>query len=374
MTASSPLGPFRPGFGGQPPYLAGREKEQTTLGRYVEALAAGEAPGTAIVLHGPRGNGKTVLLGWMRRLAEREGAIRPLTLAPSGIPDDARLGELLRPRSWWRRLAAGGVELGGFGGRLGPERRPPAEQILAGRARRAPLLLLVDEAHTLELEVGRSLLNACQQVSTELPLLLVLAGTPDLEGRLNAMGASFWSRALRMRIGRLAPDAAREALRRPFADHGVALDSGALDRMARESQGYPYFVQLLGSLVWWGIAASTRPSHVTIEVVEAALPEFNRERRDFYRLRVEELMERDLLPVAQAVAAAFRNHSRLSDSRLASAVAGGLGGSRPGAERRGAVRALSDLGLIWRYDGRLDWEPALPSLMDYLRQQTAAAR
>lgn len=364
MTASSPLGPFRPGFGGQPPYLAGREKEQEILGRHLESLAAREAPGTALVLYGPRGNGKTVLLEWLRQRARRGAAVGTRRLQPTDISDDARLTELLLPQpSWWRRLASGGFGFGGFTGKLAPGHRPPPRNVLAAHARRAPLVLLVDEAHTLDLAVGRSLLNACQQVSTELPLLLVLAGTPDLEGRLNAMGASFWSRALRMRIGRLAPDAAREALRRPFADHGVAPDSGALDRMARESQGYPYFVQLLGSLVWWGIAASTRPSHVTIEAVEAALPEFDRERRDFYRLRVEELMERDLLPVARAVAEAFRNHSRLSDSRLASAVAGGLGGSRPSA-----VRALSDLGLIWRYDGRLDWEPGIPSLMDYLRK------
>ncbi len=373
MMERSPLGPFRPGFGGQPPWLAGREREQDILGRHLESLALGVAPGTAVVLCGPRGNGKTVLLGWLHRSAQRGTAVQTLRLQPAGMSDHTRLIERLLPQSsWWRRLASGGVGFGGFTGRLRPGRRPPVEGILADRARRAPLLLLVDEAHTLDLAVGRSLLNACQQVSAELPLLLVLAGTPDLEGRLNAMGASFWSRAMKIRIGRLGRDATREALRRPFADHEIRLDGDALDRMTRESQLYPYFIQLLGSLVWRRVSALGERAGVTVETVEAALPEFGRERRDFYRLRAEELIERDLLPVGRAVAEAFRERSRLTDSQLSAAVATALPEAGPATAQRKAVRTVADLGLVWRSTGRLDWEPGIPSLMDYLRKHAAA--
>ena len=111
-------------------------------------------------------------------------------------------------------------------------------------------MVLADEAHTLDLGVGRTLLNAAQEVGTERPCLLVLAGTPNLEGRLNAMGASFWDRAEILRIGRLDDEATREALRRPFASEGVTVEDAALKLMAREAQNYPYFVQLLGNAVW----------------------------------------------------------------------------------------------------------------------------
>ena len=63
---------------------------------------------------------------------------------------------------------------------------------LTARCSRRPLVLLLDEAHTLESEVGRALLNASQAVSSEAPFLLVMAGTPGLQPRLNTMSATVW--------------------------------------------------------------------------------------------------------------------------------------------------------------------------------------
>ena len=47
-------------------------------------------------------------------------------------------------------------------------------------------------------------------------LLLVLAGTPDLSGQLNRMGASCWNRRDVLGIGRLSATAAAEALQLVF--------------------------------------------------------------------------------------------------------------------------------------------------------------
>ena len=55
-------------------------------------------------------------------------------------------------------------------------------------------MVLLDEAHTLDLDVGSALFNASQRVRAEAPFLLVLAGTPGLPAHLNAMGVSFWDR------------------------------------------------------------------------------------------------------------------------------------------------------------------------------------
>ena len=59
---------------------------------------------------------------------------------------------------------------------------------LTARCRGKPLATLVDEAHTLDLEVGRAQLNASQQVRADAPFLLVLAGTPGLAAHLGAIG------------------------------------------------------------------------------------------------------------------------------------------------------------------------------------------
>ena len=119
------------------------------------------------------------------------------------------------------------------------------------------------------------LLNASQAVSAEWPFLLVLAGTPNLENHLNAMGVTFWSRALQLRVGRLTETASAEAIRRPFAEEGIRMADDALVVTAEVSQRYPYFVQLLGDAVWGRVVSTANVQRtVARQTVHAALPEF----------------------------------------------------------------------------------------------------
>ncbi len=66
MTQIEGLNPFRPGSGATPPYLAGRENEQGRLRKILAEMSAGRSPGTDMVMYGPRGMGKTVLLHWLK--------------------------------------------------------------------------------------------------------------------------------------------------------------------------------------------------------------------------------------------------------------------------------------------------------------------
>ena len=101
--------------------------------------------------------------------------------------------------------------------------------------------MLVDEAHTLDREVGQLLLNVSQEVRTNAPFLLVLAGTPGLPAHLRTMNASFWSRLdeVRVGIGLLSDAAASDALVKPLTAHGVGIDRDALDAVVEDSQRYP---------------------------------------------------------------------------------------------------------------------------------------
>lgn len=367
MPSRSARGPFRPGTGAAPPFLAGREAEQALFRDLLTDLKHGTAPGTQVVLHGPRGNGKTALLGWLKREAAASG-VETSVLRPSEIQSERRLRELLAPGSWWDRLASGEVAIAGFSWKPGTMPAPPPGDILAARARTNALVLLLDEAHTLDLAVGRGLLNAAQEVGAELPCLLVLAGTPNLEARLNAMGASFWNRAEQMRVGRLNEEAAGAAIQRPFDDEGIAVDAEALVTIVRESQRYPFFVQLLGRAVWAGVTGSGG-SRVTVAVVDAALPHFGRTRRRFYRQRLDELQGSRLLPAAGAVAEAFRNRTAVGDRDLHAALeVAGVGG---GDDADAATERLANLGFIWRADEQPEWEPGIPSLMDYVRDHAS---
>lgn len=390
MSTPDVLGPFRPGFGGSPPYLAGREDEQEALRRYGSAVADGVAPGTAVILYGPRGNGKTVLLRWLEEEAARSlPGLDVLHLTPAGIGNVAQLAERIAPRSWLERIPSGEVTLpvvaatlrwGREGGPL-----PPPEHLLEARARSRPFVLMVDEAHTLDPGVGQALLTASQIAAGKHPFLLVLAGTPELPERLRDMDASFWARAAKLRIGRLAADAAGEAIRIPLASRNVGIGDDLLASIVRDCHGYPYFIQVWGDAVWREVGdglSEERPTEVTSAHLSSAGVRFGEEKDAYYVLRYREIADAELLPVARSVAEAFAAAPRadrsaggvptLTDSALSAAIERGLGG-RASPERTTTARGRLDrLGYIWGTDRRPAWEPGIPSLMDYVLRYAPA--
>lgn len=362
-------GPFRPGTGAPPPYLAGRESEQRLFRGRLQDLVEGVPPPSEVILHGPRGNGKTALLRWVRQEARRYAGLEILARTPSDIGDRTRLAEELLPDSWWQRFAPEEVAVAGISWRPGRGQPPSPRAVLEARARKAPFLLLLDEAHTLDAGVGRELLNASQEVGRERPFLLVLAGTPNLRSHLSRMGASFWNRAELVRIGRLSEDAAAAAFQRPFEEQGLAVDEDALAAMVSLSQCYPYFVQLLGRAVWRQVAGlDPAERRVTGSGLDRARPEFDAVKGAYYLHRFEELEKRGLLPVGRAVAEAFRDCEHLTGPQFGAVIEAELGDTATLEVVNAATETLSDLGFVWRAHARPAWEPGIPSLMDYIRE------
>ena len=261
-----------------PPCLAGRESEQSLFQALLSDLAAGLPPAGEVILYGPYGNGKTVLLRWIKRETTRFPRVRALRVTPSEIPDRRRLAEELLPERWWSRFTPEEIAALGIRWRPGQHAPPSPRTALSARIAKRPFVLLPDEAQTLELDVGRGLLNASQLAGRGSPFLLVLAGTPDLEPRLGAMGASFWNRAEQVRIGRLDETAAAEAFRQPLEGAGIRVSGDALRAMVRESQGYPYFLQLLGRAIWRLAAPPEGRREVSPAVVDEAMAEFGQTR------------------------------------------------------------------------------------------------
>lgn len=369
------FGPFRPGPGGLPPYLAGREEEQALFRLRLDELRRGIPPPAEIVLYGPRGNGKTALLFWLEELVRERRGVEVVGLAPSFFEGATDLARGIRRRS----LRKGFVRKMFSSGRF--PRRPKApsplslEEVLAKRVTRKPLFLLLDEAHRLEADTARLLLNASRKVGRGLPFLLVLAGTPDLETRLSALGDSFWNRAEKRRVGRLSDAATKAGLTEPFAAHGVAVEPDALAHLVRASDGYPFFIQLLGGQVWGQLAARPEAAdkRVTPREVEAALPGFRERQRLYYLDRYRELGRRGVLAPAREVAARFADgRAELTDGELREAVARGLGKRPESRKAAAAERELADLGFVWTAGPEPVWEPGIPSLMDYVLEHAPA--
>ena len=369
----SDLNPFQPGTGRLPPYLAGREVEQTLFRRFFRTLRRGVPVPSEVILYGPRGNGKTALLHWVERTAREQDGLDTHWLTGSDIPEPADLVRRLEIRSLLDSLVPESVSVAGVGASWRErEERPLLAEALEARAKDTPLVVLVDEAHTLEPKVGQWLLNAAQVAGSRAPFLLVLAGTPDLRARLSGMGASFWNRSKKVAVGRLADAGAADAIRQPLATDGIEIEEEALARVVRESHGYPYFVQLWGQAVWEQTRGSAEnDDRVTASVVEAATATFEAEKDDYYVDRYRELERMALLPVAREVAAAFRGRTRLSNEDFREAVSR-AGGDDAAPGPGDSADALEHLGFVWGTKGVPAWEPGIPSLMDYILKHTAA--
>ena len=337
----------------------------------VAELDRGRPAPSEVILYGPRGNGKTALLGWVSRRASSSTGVDVERLTPSKFDSPARLAELLLPDSWWGSVRPGELGVRGITWRPGERPAPDLARVLALRAKRKPLIVLLDEAHTLDQKTGRSLLNAAQEVGESEPFLLVLAGTPNLRDHLGTMGASFWNRSRSLRIGRLDERATADAIRKPLEAEDIAITNEALEHTVRESHGYPFFVQLWGDAVWARAVAESR-DRVTSEDARACQAVFARRRDDYYHRRYRELRKTRLLPPARAVAEAFESRPVITDSELEAAIRRGLGEAATDDEVDAAETEFHHLGFIWETGAMPEWEPGIPSLMDHILRAVPA--
>ncbi|MDE0440727.1 MAG: AAA family ATPase [Gammaproteobacteria bacterium] len=328
---------------------------------------------------GPRGNGKTALLRWFDHEIVASRAADAVSLTPDDITHTDDLSGVLFP-SILERIGKTEVkvpQVGSMsveGGRVGSLTRR-----LISRCRRRPRVVLLDEAHNLDLNVGRTLLNVSQRVRAEAPFLLILAGTPNLVDRLGLMGASFWDGSKRLDIGRLDAPASFDALAKPLVEHGAVVTPGTLDSVVAESQLYPYFIQVWGDALWAALRERGTTA-VDASIVAVAEPRFQERRDEYYANRYRELRREGCLPVASAVARAFANQAStnedrrtLTDEGLDRAIGTALPGTDGDAKQAAATR-LRELGYIWQPAGRIDWEPGIPSLMGYVLNPRTVSR
>ena len=359
-----PMNPFQPGAGARPPLLAGRAAELALAGELLASLESGQRPPQGLLLCGPRGNGKTVLLSQIAEEARGRG-LRVEELSGGAYRDPEALGRELRERTGLAGTRITGVQAAGIGVSTQPgEPERNATRLFAhwiGQAS-APLVILLDEAHAVEPDAGRLFFDAVQSATrADLPFLLLAAGTPDAPRRLRLAG-TFTERALaRVPVGRIGRSEAVRALGEPARGAGLPMDSDAAALLARESQGYPYFIQLLGSAAWRAAESASAPG-IGIESaqqgIEAARPVIQR----FYAERFAEARERSVHRALGPLAALVRQRGgRLNDDDLDEFAAKA---PVPVGETV-LLDILSDLGVLWEAEPSV-WEMGIPSFADHI--------
>ena len=276
--------PFAPGAGNPPPELAGRAETITVADTALGRIAIGR-PAQSLILVGLRGVGKTVLLNRIRDIAEtkdfialfievHEGKTLPELLIPSlrsilfklsdieNAKEKARLGlRVLRSFASALRLTIGEIEVGLS---MEPERGVAdsgdleadlpdlfASVAEAALAAKRPVAVILDELQYLRTQEFSAMIMALHRINQRgLPLLMIGAGLPQILS-LAGNSKSYAERLFRYpAIGPLSRSDAMQAVRRPIADEGAAIDDDALEEILRTTERYPYFLQQWGHDSW----------------------------------------------------------------------------------------------------------------------------
>jgi hypothetical protein len=276
--------PYAPGAGTPPPELAGRDDLREAVRIAAQRVRAGR-PAKSLLLIGLRGVGKTVLLDRMRNDAEAsglhtlrieapEGRSLPAILAPQLRQALLRLSTVEQARDLGRRAlrALAGfaralkvkyqdIEVGidydpepGLADNGDLEHDLQALLESAGETARGAgtaLILFIDELQYVEEDQMAALITAMHRMAQQqLPVMMVGAGLPQLPGRMGR-AKSYAERLFDFpQIGPLDDAAARDAIAVPARQQHVTFEPAALERILRETQGYPYFLQEWGKHVW----------------------------------------------------------------------------------------------------------------------------
>ena len=317
--------PYAPGAGTKPPALVGRDQQIESFDILLERLENGYVEQSMIVT-GLRGVGKTVLLDVFREKAEsRDWATveweveKNAAFAPKMAAQVRRALLQIAPKARWtnRVLRAAsilksftvtfnpdgamtaGLDIDALA-RIGDSGALPEDLtdlfVAIGEAAQdqgVGVVFLIDEIQFLrpaDLEALIVALHKCTRRS--LPITLVGAGLPQIP-RLAGEAKSYSERLFRFpQIGELdAASDARVALVLPAQDLGVEFESQAVDLIVDQTQGYPYFLQEYGRIVW----DETSASPVTLEDVTSVLPlvEAGLD-ENFFRVRAERTTELEL--------------------------------------------------------------------------------
>ena len=347
------------------------------------------APPVPVMLSAPRGVGKTVLLNWLRTQAKTTRA-RVVKTYAKHISTMTNLVNALAPElikearddGWNVSLAVSGAGYAPGAPVAEPDWAGMLKERLLNECDTKPLLLCVDEAHTMSVDVLTTLANIVQELlEVNRPVWLVLAGTLGLRRHLldsawvdqvsgKRHTASFLTRSDELTPGLLCDADAKAALAQPLRDAGWEINDAALQEVIDDAQGYPYFLQIWGDALWRA-GSQSRSRNLDKTLMKRAMPDVKRRRQatysdrfhELYRSLGETLGRKRTLQAAGTVAQALLDSPELvlPDYQLSQELENiGL----TDTECEALETLFRDTGFLVQHED--DWTPGIPSLAGYI--------
>lgn len=310
--------PYSPGAGVPPPELAGRENILRDAEHIIKRVQNGYAAQSLILL-GLRGVGKTVLLNRIDQIAENAGCETSIFEAdmertlPQLLTQQLhrlllkldrrkRMGDevqkafsLLQAFAGIFRVHMGEFQVGVAGPLVTGDLSIDLTDLLvavgkAAKARSTVAVILIDEVQYIAKDDLGALIMALHRISQrQLPLLFFGAGLPQL-AQLAGDAKSYSERLFTYpRVGPLEPAGARKALVEPARRENIEYDADALEIIIKETEGYPFFLQVWGSQIWQAAESSPICAADAREASKRAVQALD---ESFFKVRFERLTER----------------------------------------------------------------------------------
>ena len=252
--------PFTPTFGSIPPELAGRQK---IIGDVLEGLDNGPGdPNRATIYVGARGSGKTVLLAKIAEEASANGWIsanvnaEPTMLNEIMMQIKDKSSEFLSPVSLSHitSITIGGASITRSEKKSGQRttwRSEIASLLKELNAKGIGLLITVDELD-VRIEELRTLVVAFQHfVRERRDVAIIMAGLPaKVSALLRDDSISFLRRAFQHQLEHIEASEVRYSMKKTVERAGRAIDPEALDVAAKNTEGFPFMIQLIGYHMW----------------------------------------------------------------------------------------------------------------------------
>jgi hypothetical protein len=389
MQLTRATNPYSAGAGTMPPFLAGRDKDIENFEALLTRLEGG-LQGRSLVYSGLRGVGKTVLLlefeklaverGWdctgvveigattdfrtsigrmthrLLRGLSRKQAIKERVTQALGV---LKAFNVITPGGFQLNIDVSAISGSADSGDIEDDLTELLREVgEAARAGGKGIVYLIDEMQNLEPVAMGALCMAFHKLAQQqLPVALVGAGLPPLPTQLRAAKPYAERLFEYFPLGRLSDAAARSALVTPATRSGAEYEEAGMRLILEAADGYPYFIQEYGRVIWEEAGVSP----ITVAAVVEALPvaqEILDE--EFFDNRVEEATNEERRYMAAM--------ADLGDGAQSTGEVSQRAGYRKHTSSSKARQALIRKGLIYDPEyGSVDF--TVPHFADFMRRR-----